>query len=499
MRIAGRRAARFGSPIMSTSNRKYQEANERGELNYDHPDHAPARTRREFLGRSAATMSTLWVPSILSLVSARAQGQTAAQCVAATTTDTFGIPVICFGLNGGYHSAKNVPIGGPGGAKLSDDAYRGMGLDTSANPNNLGLDTTMGVGFYPRSPLLAGMKSAMTAPTIANTRIVAIAQISNDDSSQNPYNWLGWLHRAGFTQGSLTSMIGNSDTASKARSVEVDGSFDSGEPKALVTGPGSITSLISAAALTQNFKQDEIIAILKASNKMSSAQLAAFANRSFDAQMKQLVECGLVAAQGQVANFDPAKMLPSADPDLAAIFTGNEINSAEATAAFMVFNGYASCATLDYGGHDYHGNALTATNAKDQDSGARIGRVIEAAAKKQKKFFFDIYSDGAIGVNTSSVPDPTLGEFQAGGDSGTHCVRLIGIYDPAGPVNVLQTQLGEYNNAGQVAPTATPFANSVTNASMLVFANLMWALGADDKIAKAIPNLPFDAKYKAFG
>jgi hypothetical protein len=72
-------------------------------------------------------------------------------------------------------------------------------------------------------------------------------------------------------------------------------------------------------------------------------------------------------------------------------------------------------------------------------------------------------------------------------------------YRPSGPINVVQTQLGSFNESGQVNPTGTPFANSVSNASILVFQNLMSAIGSLDRVSRAVTPSPVDpAVYTAF-
>ncbi|MCS6838107.1 MAG: hypothetical protein NZ480_04605, partial [Bdellovibrionaceae bacterium] len=122
-------------------------------------------------------------------------------------------------------------------------------------------------------------------------------------------------------------------------------------------------------------------------------------------------------------------------------------NFVMAALVFNALNGNAGSSTITLGGYDYHGNARTTTDQRDQEAGQVIGRILASAAALNRPVFIAVTSDGSVGsVQSDSVSQFTTDRGSAG--------MLLGIfYDPQRSISLKKTQLG-YFEQGQVASTS---------------------------------------------
>ena len=109
------------------------------------------------------------------------------------------------------------------------------------------------------------------------------------------------------------------------------------------------------------------------------------------------------------------------------------------------------------GGCDYHGNPQATTDAKDQECGTTLGKIIELAHRLGKSVVVAGISDGGIAY--------TKGERTARSDSGNRGLAFLAVYKPEGVPNPLKSQIGSYTD-GQAAIRDNFFA---TNPSMVAY------------------------------
>ena len=174
--------------------------------------HARPTNRREFLGRGLiAGVSTVFLPSIATILAREAQAQAAACVIDASPTLGAGkIPFLAFDQGGGANIAgSNVMVGKVGGQEVFLDpaGYAKLGLPAAILPQTLGVDRTFGLAMHPRSALLRGMLRKTSAATRANTNGFVIPARSENDTQNNPHNPTYGIARAG-ANGEFVATIG---------------------------------------------------------------------------------------------------------------------------------------------------------------------------------------------------------------------------------------------------------------------------------------------------
>jgi hypothetical protein len=448
--------------------------------------HSRPRTRREFLNQGLiAGVSTVFLPSLATLLSREAKAQAAA-CV----VDSGGllgagkIPFLAIDQGGGANIAgSNVIVGGMGGQEdfLGANGYAKLGLPEAIIPQNVGVDRSFGLAMHPNSALLRGMLDKTNALTRANVNGVVIPARSENDTGNNPHNPVYGIARAG-ANGEFAATIGTRNSESGGRSRAPDSMIQADLRPVKVSNRNESIGL--GGGLDTGFPDGRVAE--------ASAIISALKLGKIDEQQatEDLVQCGYDKAN---ATFNtlvaPEDLDPEADASLQAIFPGGELNDGNyrkaAAAMKVVVNGYGGAGTIEYGGRDYHQDPRPETDGKDFIIGQVIGASLEYAAQQNKPLMIYCFSDGAVSADTGRPEDDGTGttKFRWRSDNSQTAASFFLVYNPNGQPMLrngpASQQLGHFKSDGNVDTGSSPFANSVTTLAEMVVLNYLGLHGEE--------------------
>ncbi len=471
-----------------------------------HNDHPRPVTRRELLGQGFLGISaSVMMPSLLSsLVSQQALGAEL-ECPVATK-DASAIPFLCFDLAGGANiPGSNVMVGKQGGQMDFLESYTTLGLPTGMHPKNSGqVNTDLGLAFHADSAILRGILSVTTPETRANMDGVIFCAASGDDTGNNPLNPMYWILKAGAA-GELVSLIGTRNSATGGNSTAPASSIDPASRPALVSRPQDVLGLVNPGKLATLLSTADVERIMKATQKMSSGQLARFQEQDMPSQIKTLVDCGYLNSSTIMTRYNAQALDPRSDTVVTGIFNNIGASADEASTASvakLLLDGYAAAGTVQKGGYDYHNGSRATGETQDFAAGVMIGKSFELAAKKGKDLMVYVFTDGGVtsnGTIDSSANGRGKGIWQA--DSGQRSSAFALIYKKDGKPQTLTRQIGAFKDNGGVDTTASKVAGSVENLTRAVVANYLALSGNEGQLAKVTGADPFGAdlsKYLAF-
>lgn len=461
-------------------------------------------TRRDFLSHGLlASFGMVMAPTLLgSLVSNTAR---ALECGAQTSTIANGIPIIIFDLAGGSNIAgSNVMVGKSGGQSDFLTAYDTLGLPSDMHPKKSGqTNSELGLMFHGDSGILRGILATTTAATRAKVDGGVFCTVSNDDTQNNPHNPAYWLTKAGAI-GDISQITGTENTESGGNSVAPQSSVIATLRPVVINTPKDALNLINIGRLGTLFGNDKSVKILKAIENMSAERVKNFNRRSMPDQIKDLVNCGYIQSEDALNRFLPQNIDPTLDTNVTAAFNNlNEGNQRKtATIAKMVLDGHIGVGTITIGGCDYHTDERATGEAKDQQIGDLIGRVLELAAKKQKDVIVYVVTDG--GVSSNSKIDSTTGgrgKLAWGGDNGNRSSSFMLYYRNKGRATLRTSgmrQIGAYKDNQNVDASANLISNSVTNLSKAVVANYLALSGKENTLDTIVGDNPFSSNYDKY-
>ena len=432
--------------------------------------HAKPVTRRDFLAHGIIPFAaSALVPSALGLLTTSVPSAMAAAVNCPASSGGMA-SFITLNLAGGASLSSNFLPRDIGGQMLA--SYGKLGGGTPANlttVNEFGVDA-----FVTTSPLLAGLKSVATAPTLANTAFIGVCVQSADDSSANKLDVSGMAFKAGAL-GSLLPNLGKSSTSTGIRQMASTVS----PPPPLVVGTFTDlgNSIGYTAALRTQLNQAQRVSLTKLVEGLSTSQARKLASINSTAQVQTLVECAGIKNNGLISQgaaiVDP--LANSADQGTAAaavfgITAGTAANAQNRVFGSMVYNslaGKAGTVSLEMGGYDYHNGTRTTGDNQDRNAGVVIGQILEAARVMNKSVFVYVTSDGSVVSADSATPGSVWNSDRGGAGS-----ALIFMYSPAGRPVTSGMQIGQYT-AGQVADPASIIGSSPEVAAQAVFANYL--------------------------
>lgn len=451
--------------------------------------HGRPMSRRDLFAQGyIATGAYVAMPSILSLVSAKAYGQ---DCrAAASGADAGGIPVLIIDGAGGWGiPGRNVMVGGAGGQMdfLPAGSYGSMGIMPAFEPTAAGVTvkSDFGLVFNAQSHFYRGMSfgqgvavpdPASPPPFLvsAEARALTDGRIycvrSGDDQRNNPWNPSYWLRAAG-AEGSVVSLVGNdSGNDWGANSMGPTNSFKSAYKPVSVRNPADVISLVLPGILATAGGDKFVASIMNATKKMSEAEVKRFAKLSVEEQFQ--ITCAYANANFQAQSFSQADVDPAQDTVITDLFSTNgQLNGTRGAAGSMaklLLDGYAGVASLRIGGCDYHNNM--GWENKDNEIGDITGRILEAAHRKGKPIMIINYTDGGVSANTAGTQGNNVaatGHFGPTNDSGTRSSAFSLVYNPAAKPEVESRQAGSFNSSGAV-DTVAPFSDSPSVAAELM-------------------------------
>lgn len=457
--------------------------------------HARPRSRRDFLGRGLiGGVSTVFLPSLATLLSRDAMAQSACAVDSTPGLGAGKIPFLGFDMGGGANIAgSNVMVGGMGGQEDFLDArgYAKLGLPEAILPQTIGVDRSFGLAMHPDSAMLRGMLSKTSVATRTNTNGLVIPARSENDTGNNPHNPVYGIARAG-ANGEFVATIGtrNSDSGGKSRA-----------PDAMIQAdlrPTKVSNRNEAIGIAGGNTDDGFPngRVAEASAIISALKLGQI---NAEQATKELVQCGYDKSSATFNTSVAATDLdPEADTQLQNIFGNGELQDGDfrkaAAAMKVVVNGYGGAGTIEYGGRDYHQDPRPETDGKDFVVGQAIGGALEYAASLGRPLMIYCFSDGAVSADTNRPEDDGNGvtKFRWRSDNSQTAASFILVYNPNGQAvlrNGAQSQqLGFFKPDGNVETGATPFANSVGQLAELVVLNYLGLHGQEGMFGSVLGN-----------
>lgn len=439
--------------------------------------HGPPVTRRDFLSRGLASISTVaMAPSVLGLASLAASKAHAADTCTPSGWAPGAIPFLVFDLPGGAALQGNFLVGGKGGPDDLLPSYSDLGWDPRASG---AIDRRFGLPMAANaSKIFQGIIEKASPAAQANLKMASICHQSQSDSNLNANSALLLVTRAGAFGSQFAAGLGMANSFS--------GSNTSGPYADPAIKPLHVTryeDLAGALAFGNAFAQgsgysisDKLLgSVMKAITNMSAEQSAKLASMNLGSQFATLFNCGMqknvtMAAPSSI-NMDPRK-----SPEMCAAYgitsssASGDINVVMATIVYNALKGNTGPgAILPGAGYDYHGNDHVSADAADLVAGHTIGMAVEAAYRLNQPFMFQIVSDGG-------VRGPGGGSRDWNGDT-NDSITVIGYYNPKGvSFRSSVIQLGNYT-PGQGADGSTDLGGSTARVGFAVLANYLSVVG----------------------
>lgn len=461
------------------------------------PKHGYNMNRRELFAQGyLATGSMIAMPSLLSLVSRKAQGaEDLCRAIQAENTNKTAVLIID-GAGGWQITGRNVIVGGEGGQSdaLPVGSYSSIGLKAVAEPNGAtNTNSEYGLLMQKDSYLLEGLNLGATALTRAKVDGRVYCVSSGDDSQTNPHNPAYWLRAAG-ADGTVVSLLGTDDRDFGGRALGPEGSMVAAYKPVRVNSSADAVGLVLPGILATVGGDKFVAAVMNATKTMSASQIKKFSSLSANEQFQ--IACAYSNANYQAQEFNAADVDPALDTILAGVYTntnGAPANtSREAALVKLLLDGYAGVATLTVGGCDYHNNALANWSGKDREIGGIIGRALESARLKNKNLHVIVFTDGSTSCSGMGSNDDIRGFNGPTNDSGSRSSIFSLTYSKGVKTEMRDgkdRQAGYYNTTGAVQ-NAHAFSEAPAIAAELLLADYL-ALHEDDltKVAQSVEKI----------
>ncbi len=512
-----------------------------------HPDHPKPRTRREFLSQGFISGGAMaFVPSIVAWMLANPRvanalsndiNQLKGPCKISSGS---GVPFISFDLSGGANLVgSEVMVGGPGGQTdfLSTAGYGKLGLPGNMAPISSApgtfIDASAGLLFHSDSAIMRGMKTRMSAATLANVNGVVIPALSQNDTANNVWSPLYAIAKTG-TKGSLLTLAGTSNSPSGGNSVALMSMIDASIAPTKISQPSDLVGLAPGGSGTSLFtgptaKADmvstvefiERVSLLKLALPTVSTGLSTTvtppATLSPEGLAKQQVQCSYARPANTAEVLSGPKDLdPLQDVNITgaanSIFSATEITQGDfmKTAAIMklIVNGFGGAATIQMGGFDYHSGNRSDGETRNFNAGVCIGACLEYAARVGHPLMLQVFSDGSLNSNmTIDNSAAGRGKLSWQGDNQSTAATFFLVYSPNGRPPLLgadKQQLGWFTTDGSVMASSSPAANAVNLAVELITLNYLGLNGRAAEMPTLFPGTAFGSaalidKYTAFG
>jgi hypothetical protein len=467
-----------------------------------HQSHGRPKSRREFLASGLiGTTGYLVMPTLLSVFAKPMQAFAAAQCEGTAIAGAASLPAfVGVNLAGGYAFQGGAVIGlGLDRKPIANYDIVGMGTGNGFFSNNTQSSTMFsnsvrvpGDGTVTTTAgkaglLMSGIKSRVSATTLAKTAMIQVMVTSNDDNSDNLASPLGMVTSAGLS-GDLLGILGTQNTATGI-----------GQKPALAISPppvfvpksfADITAALKPAnSLTQRLSLAQYTKVLDLIKTLSGEQARALASTGASATtLSDLVQCATDKNLQLAAGADPTTAVdPGLNAQVATVWglapaTKTSANYKSAAIAFNAINGHAMAGMIELGGYDYHGAGRASQNASDLRAGQMIGNILETAAILGRKVVIHVTSDGAVSANSGGAFGSDYNN-----DAGQHGGTFALFFDPAGaPLlknDAFGYQIGALNNGqGNVGGVVSSAAKGAAS----IFANWAQFAGKPEMISSIL-------------
>ncbi len=451
------------------------------------PDHPRLITRRDFIGHGLMSgFAISMVPSVIlaMLKTDIAHAQTAACPSSAAAAGL--MPLVVLDMAGGLGLASNFIVGKTGGAQDYLTSYNLLGIPDGNNPKNVSgqVETRFGAPMHlTLSRFLTGMNSVMSEAARTNTKIMTVCHSSMDDSSSNQLSPLIVAAKAGLVGSALPTGLGVRASQSGGNSA-VPVADAALKPLPISSGSNLVSAITMGDALT-GLSTSQRARIARAAANLSNSQSSKFESMSQGEQFKFLAGCGYLKNSDVINN---SSGIDASQNELArAVYSGVnnngqniEASGANAAAVFNTLMGNVGPSAIVVGGCDYHGNPQATTDAKDQECGTTLGKIIELAHRLGKPVVIAGISDGGIAY--------VQGERTARSDSGNRSLAFLACYKPGGVPAPSKSQIGSYTDGkGQAAIRDNFFATNPAMVAYILAINYLNLSGRMDLVDKVIP------------
>jgi len=426
--------------------------------------HRKPVTRREFLSHGMIPFAaSALVPGALGLLSPDVM---AAGLNCPSDAGAGIAAFITLNLSGGASLSSNFLPRDAGGQLLA--SYGKIGGGTNAN---LTTAADFGIqGFVSTSPLLAGLKTKATQPTIDGTAVVSVCVQSRDDSAENKFDASGMAYKAGV----MGSKIPNLGTRSNATGLSQLASTVQPPPPLIVRSFDDLANSIGyTAALKNQLNSAQRVSLTRLVASLNSTQTNKLQNITTAEQVQTMVECAGIKNNDMIGAGSGAVDPLTNNAAMASVWgitAGTAANNQGRVFGSMVYNalaGNAGTVNLELGGYDYHDNTRTNGDGKDNQAGVVIGQILESARIMGKPVFIYVTSDGSVVSSDSATPGAPWTS-----DRGSAGMALMFAFSPTGRPATSGFQVGSYTS-GQVANDATPVGSSPEVAAQAVIANYL--------------------------
>ena len=439
------------------------------------PDgHKPPVTRRDFLKYGIIPFAGyVMAPSFLTQILLQKSAQAATTCGAAGGSGY--MPFLVIDLAGGAGLPGNFLVGKSGGPKDLLRNYETLGWDPRASGS---LDESFGLPMAANnvSKILAGIKQAASAQTLAKLRMGSFCHFSQDDSNTNRTSALTLVSRAGLKGKFLENGIGSRNSLSGGNSEEP--LREAMLKPVFIQNILDVQNSISHGPAFENISDRDIQLLSRSIYDMSAEQLRKFESLPEAQKLAQITECGYRPTLNYgkiISGLNPQKDQNATQVYQLSNNTTDE-NAVFSSIAYNVLQGNTGPGSITLGDFDYHDRGLDFTDQKDLQAGLQIGRAVELASRLGKPLFFQIITDGGV----SSAP----GTRNWNSDSNQRSMTVIGYFNPKGAPEQRRVQVGAYLDGGTLNSDVmiggrTLFADesAPANVANMVLANYLSASG----------------------
>jgi hypothetical protein len=326
--------------------------------------------------------------------------------------------------------------------------------------------------------VIAGIRAQAQPTTLMNAAFVGACLRSRDDSAENKYNIDGMVSKAGRMGTILPTLGANRNShayITPANPLAVN-NFSSIQGALGVSG--------SLDALSSNQKSR----LFRMVERLNSLQSRRIASNSGGQELAQLLQCASVGNSELISSEDPG-VNPLADAAFSNIW-GIDANtnkgSREFVAASVVYNtikGNSTTANITMGGYDYHNGTRATGDARDNEAGQMMGRILQSFAAMNSKGFLVVYTDGGVAAPVSELPGAPWTS-----DRGGAGMAYFMAYNPISAPSASGFQLGHFN-AGQTADEKFITGGSAELTAAAIFANYLSFSGQLGQLEKVIPRV----------
>ncbi len=470
------------------------------ETNPNVKPHGTPVNRRDLLAQGYIASNSLFlVPSVLSSLSSIAKAD---NCK--SNEPNLDIPFfIVIDCAGGFNGpGRNIFVGGEGGRDLPAEAYTSLGIANNVEDYRTQVqekENLIGIPMNPLGTFARIIKENTSELTRKNSDGALICARSNDDTSNNELNPVGYIAQA--IHGSLISGVSTSNTFSGGNSRVPSGSLAPENKPAFISGSQAARELVLPGVLS-DLLGSKVSTILKQGELMNRRQLANFSQKSVSDQVKEILECAGKKGIDQLTNFKMSEIDPSQDDIITNIFGAD---SDLGSMAKLVLDGYAGFGVRQIGGCDYHGQNQNQIISKDTQIATEISNILEAANQKKRDGMICVITDGGIACSSNNRENPDGDQsirpgFLPSSDSSTRsCIQLYTVNGSgSAKPEYIQRQIGHFSQNGSIDRLSWEGADSPVLAAKLIAHHYLAFAKKSDKEIKDIIEKEIADKDKAF-